>query len=1087
MVLGLCRSILHNGHDAEDIFQAAFLVLARKAASLRKSESVGSFLYAVAYRLARKARIRDGKRRQRERQAAPREATPMDDVTWGELRGVLHEEVSRLPEKCRAAIVLCYWEGRTHEQAAQQLGCARDTVKDRLERARELLRTRLARRGLALPAAWFAVSLAGGTSSSAVPTELLQATVRGAMVFAMGGLPLEIVSGDAIVCARRFLQTIFLGKLKYAVALMLMLGVLGGGAGWVILQKPFTEAPGAKPKTSEKLDEQPLAAKQRPKRDEGANDPLPPGAVARLGTLRFRHGDPIQDISLGADGKSIVSAAGKFVHIWELATGKERGRLAFEVPVPCVACSSDGKLLAAGCEDGTIRLCDAATQREVRRCDAHKGRDRDWRGPSGVARLQFTPDGRQLVSTGSDLAIRLWSTATGEQVHEIGRFRSVGGLDLSPDGKILAGVVKEGETWTIRLWEIATGKERDRLPRLGAHPVAVAFSPDGKTLAATVGEDDWNKPSVIKLWDMAEMKEIRTLRGIKGWVGRLTFSPDGKTLASIGSSGGALLWDVKTGERMRSLEVGFCVLMFKNLFLPDGKTLVSYGQEHTLRFWDAATGKEVRTSDGPQWWIGAVSFSPDGRLLASASADGLIQLWDASTRKEMRRFTHGSRLAGLPFSPDGRFLASASMFVPEVRIWETASGKEVRQFRTLTYNTCLAWSGDGKTLATWSREDRLVHLWDAATGKEVHRLGPIAEWVNAVEFAPDSRTLAVGVAEHPALAGNSGRGKENLLLWATDTGKLLRRLKEPAGIRCLAFAPDGRTIAAGGMDRAIHLWETAFGEKRLSLKNGEEITSLAYSSDGKLLAAVNNLTSTRLSSDGTTGVAHVGKPDRPRVRLWDVAAREELPSLQGHQGAITSLAFSPDGKLLATASNDTTVLLWDATRLKARGPASETLRPDRIESLWEDLAGADADKAYRAIHSLASDPKGSVDFLNRRMKPVPAADPKRVARLVADLDSAEFAVRQQAMRELEKLGDSAATELHKALVNKPSLEVKRRIESVLEKANGPEPLRTTRALEALEMMNTVEARELCAVLAGGVSEAQRTREAKATLQRMKRR
>jgi RNA polymerase sigma factor (sigma-70 family) len=135
MVLGLCRSILHNSHDAEDIFQAAFLVLARKAASLRKGESVGSFLYAVAYRLAHKARVRDDKRRRRERQAAPPEATPMDDVTWGELRGILHEEVNRLPEKNRAAVVLCYWEGQTHEQAAQQLGCARGTVKDRLERA----------------------------------------------------------------------------------------------------------------------------------------------------------------------------------------------------------------------------------------------------------------------------------------------------------------------------------------------------------------------------------------------------------------------------------------------------------------------------------------------------------------------------------------------------------------------------------------------------------------------------------------------------------------------------------------------------------------------------------------------------------------------------------------------------------------------------------------------------------------------------------------------------------------------------------------------------------------------------------------
>src|SRR5205814_1130295 len=115
MVLGVCQSVLHNRHDAEDIFQAAFLVLARKAGSIRQGESVGSWLYAVAYRLARKARVRAGKRREYERQAPPPSgAAPTDDVTWGELRGILHEEVSRLPEKLRAAVVLCYWEGRTH-------------------------------------------------------------------------------------------------------------------------------------------------------------------------------------------------------------------------------------------------------------------------------------------------------------------------------------------------------------------------------------------------------------------------------------------------------------------------------------------------------------------------------------------------------------------------------------------------------------------------------------------------------------------------------------------------------------------------------------------------------------------------------------------------------------------------------------------------------------------------------------------------------------------------------------------------------------------------------------------------------------
>jgi hypothetical protein len=427
------------------------------------------------------------------------------------------------------------------------------------------------------------------------------------------------------------------------------------------------------------------------------------------------------------------------------------------------------------------------------------------------------------------------------------------------------------------------------------------------------------------------------------------------------------------------------------------------------------------------------------------------------------------------------------MFDSTVRIWEVAGGKEVRSIKAPTdFITCMAWSGDGKTLATWSRQDRVIHLWNPTTGEERHGLGPIEEWLNSLAFSPDGRTLTAGVAEHAALAGNSGRGKENILLWAADSGKLLRRLKEPAGINCLVFSTDGRTLVAGGMDQSLHLWKMVSGQKHLTLKHGERVTSLAYSPDGKLLATANNKTHTRISSDGTTGPLNLGKPERPRVRLWDMAAEEELAPLEGHQGAITSLAFSPDGKLLASASNDTTVLLWDATRLRKARPGTTPPRPEQIASLWDDLGRDDAAKAYRAILALAAAPQASVEFLQHHLHPVPPADAKQVARLLADLDGEDFAARDNAMRELEKLGDSAAADLQKALAGKPSLEVKRRIEQLLEAHDGKEHVRMVRALEALERMSTPEARALCEKLAGGAAEARLTREARATLQRLSR-
>ena len=298
------------------------------------------------------------------------------------------------------------------------------------------------------------------------------------------------------------------------------------------------------------------------------------------------------------------------------------------------------------------------------------------------------------------------------------------------------------------------------------------------------------------------------------------------------------------------------------------------------------------------------------------------------------------------------------------------------------------------------------------------------------------------------------------------------------------FSPDGRTLAVGGQkaDASIYVWELATGRLWLKLNHGEDVTHLAFSPDGRLLAAANNNIAyrnyaLRPESFGLTAPL-------PQVHLWDLAAEKEVHVLKGHQGPIGSLAFSPDGKLLATGSDDTTVLLWDATRFKTNHPAEVQLRPEQLESLWADLGGEDAIKAYHAIRTLAAAPKSSVAFLKRHLKPVAPVDAKQIARLLADLDSEQFAVREKAMQQLEKLGDRAATELRKALAGNPPLEVRRRIEQLLEKQNGPEHIRMVRALETLERIGTAEARRLCAALAQGVGDAPLTREARATLKRL---
>jgi RNA polymerase sigma factor (sigma-70 family) len=267
MVLGVCRRVLGDAHDAEDAFQAAFLVLARKAASISRPERLAGWLYGVAYRTALKARTGILARSVRQRPLEHEPPTPADDGPGGELCPLLDEEVSRLPEKYRSAVVLCYLQGLTNEQAAEQLGCPKGTVLSRLSRARDLLRARLTRRGVALAAAG-AVALPA--EASAVPAALAAAAVAASLRFAAGGAPLT----PAATLAQGVLQSMSIAKLK-AVAAVALLCLLGSGVGLAAV-RAWSGGPAPKPAPESA---RPADDKKEAPRDVKADDA--PRAVAR--------------------------------------------------------------------------------------------------------------------------------------------------------------------------------------------------------------------------------------------------------------------------------------------------------------------------------------------------------------------------------------------------------------------------------------------------------------------------------------------------------------------------------------------------------------------------------------------------------------------------------------------------------------------------------------------------------------------------------------------------------------------------------------------------------------------------------------
>ncbi|MEH2385734.1 MAG: hypothetical protein V7K14_08075 [Nostoc sp.] len=280
---------------------------------------------------------------------------------------------------------------------------------------------------------------------------------------------------------------------------------------------------------------------------------------------------------------------------------------------------------------------------------------------SWVKSVAFSPDGKTLASGNDDKTIKLWDVKTGAQIRTLqGHSGLVYSVAFSPDGKILASGSSDN---TIKLWDVTTGAQIHTIQAHSDSLRSVAFSPDGKTLAS--GSSD----NTIKLWDVKTGAQIRTLPHSQ-WVWSVAFSPDGKTLASGSYDNTIKLWDVKTGAQIRTLPHSHWV--WSVAFSPDGKTLASGSQDNIIKLWDVTTGVQIHTIQAHSDLVTSVAFSPDGKTLASASYRD-IKLWDVGTAREIYTLLgHSSYVSSVAFSPDGQILASGSDD-KTIKIWQLAS------------------------------------------------------------------------------------------------------------------------------------------------------------------------------------------------------------------------------------------------------------------------------------------------------------------------------------------------------------------------------------------------------------------------------
>jgi RNA polymerase sigma factor (sigma-70 family) len=952
MVLGVCARVLPDRHEAQDAFQSTFLVLARKASSIRKLGSVGSWLHGVAYRLAVQMKRAQTQRRRVEERASPVMSTDRlsAESEWRELRPLLDEEVLALPEKYRAPLVLCYLEEKSNEEAAAQLGWAVGTLKTRLARARDILQRRLTRRGVVLSAGLFAGPLQQAVEG-AVPRELFQGTLAAAFRFAAGS-PLTEASNSTARCAEELMTAMFKTQVKRIALLTLVLGTMLAGTGALIHHLASAEPRSPAAELGEEAapgDTPPSAA---------GSGRLPPGALARIGEPGHAMGEQflpdgkhvmvsvcvgfgyhelydlasgrkvckidggMHSIAFPPDGKEMFilgTMAGRdwnhAVEVRNAATGKRVRSivvkaLATEKPPPPAGPVSekaahimDDWSFSPGCRilayhnfDGII-LTDLADGHELRRFgtvrDAKEFLRTKTREESVTHHLTCSPDGKLLASLRSDEDLCIWEVSSGKKRQELqlrGPCLGIRQLVFSPDGKKVALWTKEkGAQELFRCWDIATRKELLRQP-VDGQIYELTFSPDGKRAALRTYKDFRQE---LRCWELATQREL--LRQPVSGYHHLTFSPDSTQLATDN-----VVYDVAAGKKVLDVKPAVALLLFAR---PDSDVPVAIAAND----WERATGKPFpelgwRPPDSKN----DAALSRDGKTLA-LPCHRSIRLFRTADGKELGQIVQDDlRVHSVDFSPDGKRLACAGTRdlrkapTPEshvVRVWDLAAGKPVLETRGKEKREAgTIWAlflPDAPGLLVGTQDG--TKLLDPASGKPLQEF----PWkCSKPRFSPDGRLLGIPAA-----------GRIAILDWAAK--KELHQLGSKEGARSslsrkFAFSADSRHLATTVVDGRIQVFDLKTGASRVFLGPGFPI---------------NDILINRSMEGGVLGFCRAGKAlmtYHEQIHCWELGTLKERFRLPAHQQPASWSVVSADGRVAVTGADS--ILIWDLAALEKGRP-----------------------------------------------------------------------------------------------------------------------------------------------------------------------
>ena len=534
---------------------------------------------------------------------------------------------------------------------------------------------------------------------------------------------------------------------------------------------------------------------------------------------------------------------------------------------------------------------------------------------------QFGPTQRlNAIADGQDYA--RWGLPEGAKAR-LGK-GSIHELTYTLDGNHLLVASSIG-IWT---YDAHTGEERDLFATAMSNEDATAFSPDRRMFASASYDPD----NTVELWDLANRQHKAALKGHTSYIESIAFSPDGHTLATGSSDYTVRLWNTDTGTHKATL-VGHTRGITSVAFSPDGHTLATGSLDYTVRLWNTDTGTHKTTLVGHTRGITSVAFSPDGQTLAIAGDNGRtepvpwVQLWNAVTGKQKHTLETKGSISCLAFSPNSRTLVTGGW--GELSLWDVDTGEHKAVLTGhLEGVISVVFSPDGRTLTSGSPDE--LHLWDSGSGAQKGTItGHIQYyWRFGFALSPDGLTLATGTRGKIRLWDTVNMVQKAILYeneWGNGTlafspdGKILASEISPyirlwdiatethkttlttflgggvagSGIYAIAFSPDGRFFANAHTSHdngRVWLWYTGFTRKSILTGHSDKVSSIAFSPDSRTLA--------------TGSFDHT-------IRLWDTETDTHKITFTGHTDLVECVVFSPDGKTLASASRDGTVRLWD--------------------------------------------------------------------------------------------------------------------------------------------------------------------------------